>query len=247
MMTGMYAGASWTMAAGEMERHPGLAFGAMTVATVANPIGTLVGIGAYSVLSLEPAERALQKGVDFGLRTLGFNNPHTRDLLSTPMVEGAKMVLTGGVTKATPLVKNAGKVFLHTTQKVFSEYTLLSRESGLTYLYCSFGPNVPVKWKNPLVSKANPEKNAFQNRQENMQKGIPESVLGPSGRPKILETTYPTRKKAKDGAINNGQKGQAPEHHPNPVKGDPHFHPYGSNSREHHTYPAKGFPRKEKY
>jgi len=85
-------------------------------------------------------------------------------------------------------------------------------------------------------------------RKDNRDKGIPDSALGPSGKPKIHVTKHSSRKKARDAAGDRSNKSGRPEHHNNPTKNeDPHFHPEGSNHREHHTYPPKGFPRKKRY
>jgi RHS repeat-associated protein len=64
--------------------------------------------------------------------------------------------------------------------------------------------------------------------------------LGPSGKPKIHEVDSPTRKGAKDAARSAG-KG-TPVEHPNPTRGNPHFHPTGADgekipSSPHFTYP----------
>lgn len=86
---------------------------------------------------------------------------------------------------------------------------------------------------------------AAADRAANVARGIPESQLGPSGKPKIHVKEHATRKRAEDAALDRSRRGEAPEEHSNPTKGDPHFHPSGSNSREHHTYPGRGFPHNE--
>jgi hypothetical protein len=103
--------------------------------------------------------------------------------------------------------------------------------------------------KKDLIMEKNKHKSgsADKNRKDNTEKGMPESILGPSGKPKIHVTDHSTKKRANDVSIQHGKRGEAPEHHPNPTKGKPHFHPSGSNSNEHHTYPGKGFPRNQKY
>ena len=88
---------------------------------------------------------------------------------------------------------------------------------------------------------------ADANRAASRAKGIPDSQIGPSGKPKIHVKEHATRKRAEDAAQDRSRRGTAPEEHSNPTVGDPHFHPSGSNSREHHTYPGKGFPRNEEY
>lgn len=81
---------------------------------------------------------------------------------------------------------------------------------------------------------------ADKEREKNKAKGIPESALGPSGKPKIIKPKHTSKKTAEDSAVSDGRRGEAPDHHPNPVEGDPHFHPSGSNHRVHHSYPKKG-------
>jgi hypothetical protein len=88
---------------------------------------------------------------------------------------------------------------------------------------------------------------AAAERAKNTARGIPESQIGPSGKPKIHVKEHATRKRAEDAAQDRSRRGTAPEEHSNPTKGDPHFHPSGSNSREHHAYPRKGSPRNEEY
>ena len=88
---------------------------------------------------------------------------------------------------------------------------------------------------------------AAAERAKNVERGIPESELGPSGKPKIHVKEHATRGRAEDAAQARSRRGTAPEEHSNPTTGDPHFHPRGSNSREHHTYPGKGYPRNEKH
>ncbi|HEY0024965.1 MAG TPA: RHS repeat-associated core domain-containing protein [Longimicrobium sp.] len=66
------------------------------------------------------------------------------------------------------------------------------------------------------------------------------NVLGPSGRPAVHQRNHPTRKRAQDAARNEGQG--PPVHHPNPTRGDPHFHPADRNGNKlptstHHNYP----------
>ena len=94
--------------------------------------------------------------------------------------------------------------------------------------------------------KAQPKGDASKNRAENITKGLPESVLGPSGKPKIHTPTAPTQKRAKDQAQNASSKGKSPEKHVNPTVGDPHYHPSGNNERIHYGYPQKGYPKNKK-
>ncbi len=99
--------------------------------------------------------------------------------------------------------------------------------------------------KNVSKKTSSPTK-AGTERAKNIEKGIPESALGPSGKPKVHVKKHPTRKRSQDAAQDRSRKGGTPEQHKNPTKGeDPHYHPDGSNHREHHTYPGRGFPRNE--
>lgn len=80
-------------------------------------------------------------------------------------------------------------------------------------------------------------------RGENIARGIPESNLGPSGKPKIHTVDHPTRKQAKDAARNDG-KGK-PILHPNDVDQPPHFHAVDADGNKigqqspHHNFPCK--------
>jgi hypothetical protein len=79
---------------------------------------------------------------------------------------------------------------------------------------------------------------ADKNRQKARDKGIPDSVLGPSGKPKIHNVDHPNKKSAKDAAKNDGQG--SPMHHPSPTVGKPHYHPTDSSGNKkpgvHHNY-----------
>ncbi len=93
-----------------------------------------------------------------------------------------------------------------------------------------------------IVDRANPfggKRKGPSNRASNVDKGIPESALGPSGKPKIHVKNHPTRKRAQDAAQDRSRRGGTPREDSNPTVGDPHFHPDGSYSREHHTYPKR--------
>jgi RHS repeat-associated protein len=64
--------------------------------------------------------------------------------------------------------------------------------------------------------------------------------FGPSGKPKIHNVDYPSKKAAKDGARQSG-KGN-PVQHPSPKVGKPHFHPVDEGGEiikdgVHHNYP----------
>jgi RHS repeat-associated protein len=99
-----------------------------------------------------------------------------------------------------------------------------------------------------LSDKVTKSGEAAVERAKNIAKGIPESQLGPSGKPKIHVSEHATRKGAHDAAQERSRRGQSPEEHSNPTTGKPHYHPSGSHSREHHTYPKKkGYPGNEKY
>jgi RHS repeat-associated protein len=76
-------------------------------------------------------------------------------------------------------------------------------------------------------------------RARNVDKGIPESELGPSGKPKIHNVEHSTRKGAREAADQAG--GGPPMNHPNPAVGKPHYHPTDSAGDKipgvHHNYP----------
>lgn len=80
-------------------------------------------------------------------------------------------------------------------------------------------------------------------RAKNIAKGIPESQLGPSGKPKIHTVDHATRKRAKDAARRDG-KGN-PILHPNDVDQPPHFHAVDADGNKigrqspHHNFPPK--------
>jgi RHS repeat-associated protein len=66
------------------------------------------------------------------------------------------------------------------------------------------------------------------------------NVLGPSGEVAHHEVRSANRKQAKDRAKEAGKR--APEHHPSPARGDPHYHPTGPDGNKapgspHYTYP----------
>jgi hypothetical protein len=77
-------------------------------------------------------------------------------------------------------------------------------------------------------------------RSENIKKGIPENQLGPSGQPKRHIVSKPTLKRAKDAAREEAGQGGSVMQHPNPEKGNSHFHPRkadGTKVRTHYEYP----------
>lgn len=79
---------------------------------------------------------------------------------------------------------------------------------------------------------------AETNREKSKAQGIPESALGPSGKPKIHNVDHPNKKSAKDAARNDGQG--APMNHPSPTVGKPHYHPTDADGNKipgvHHNY-----------
>ena len=111
----------------------------------------------------------------------------------------------------------------------------IKQDDNLLFLFRGTKDNKDAEQKGGKEEKKQTE----ADREKNIAKGIPESVLGPSGKPKIHIPKYPSRKKATDGAIDRGVHGETPEEHVSPVKGEPHFHPSGSNSKEHHSYPSR--------
>ena len=66
------------------------------------------------------------------------------------------------------------------------------------------------------------------------------NALGPSGKPQVNQVDHATRKAAKDAARQEGRG--APVNHPSPAKGEPHYHPTGTDGKKlpgstHHNYP----------
>ncbi|HEU0100489.1 MAG TPA: RHS repeat-associated core domain-containing protein, partial [Allosphingosinicella sp.] len=90
---------------------------------------------------------------------------------------------------------------------------------------------------------------AAENRARNIARGVPESRLGPSGRPKIHVREHSTAKRAQDRAQRATARGQSPMQHANPKRGDPHFHATDAKGRKkpdgvHESYPRRGYPRR---
>jgi len=84
------------------------------------------------------------------------------------------------------------------------------------------------------------EGTAAAERAANLEKGIPASELGPSGKPKIHVVQHSTRKEAEDAARAEAGKGGTAIQHPTPAEGGPHFHgetQNGAKKRTHHQYP----------
>jgi RHS repeat-associated protein len=84
------------------------------------------------------------------------------------------------------------------------------------------------------------EKSAATSRAENVAKGIPESQLGPSGKPKIHVVDHGgKRKEAKDAAREEVGSGGTTANHTSPAVGKDHYHGEthsGEKSRIHHEY-----------
>jgi len=81
---------------------------------------------------------------------------------------------------------------------------------------------------------------ADDEREKSKAKGIPDSQIGPSGKPKIHVKKHSSKKKAKDAASQDGNG--PPMHHPSPTTGGPHYHPTDANGEKipggnHHEYP----------
>ena len=90
---------------------------------------------------------------------------------------------------------------------------------------------------------------AAETRTANVSRGIPESRLGPSGRPMRHFAVRNSRSAARDAAQARTARGQAADEHGNPARGDPHFHATDAagNKRTdgvHYTYPRRGRPRR---
>jgi uncharacterized protein RhaS with RHS repeats len=80
-------------------------------------------------------------------------------------------------------------------------------------------------------------------RERSRAKGIPDSEIGPSGKPKTHIIPKGTRKGADDAAKKQTARGRRPMEHSNPARGDPHFHPVGPDGEKisgpHFTYPKR--------
>jgi uncharacterized protein RhaS with RHS repeats len=87
------------------------------------------------------------------------------------------------------------------------------------------------------------EKTAAATRADNVAKGVPESQIGPSGKPKIHVVDHGgQRKEAKDAARAEVGKGGTTENHTTPAVGKDHYHGVtqsGEKSRVHHEYDKK--------
>ena len=80
-------------------------------------------------------------------------------------------------------------------------------------------------------------------RDKSKAKGVPDSQIGPSGKPKRHFADAPSRKRAEDAAKAGTSRGQAPIEHSAPTKGKPHFHPVDASGNKipgpHYTYPKR--------
>ena len=82
---------------------------------------------------------------------------------------------------------------------------------------------------------------AAKTRAENIAKGIPAHLLGPSGKPKINCVDHPTRKQAKDAARRDSKT--TPIKHPSDEGQPPHYHATDQDGNKigkqspHHNYP----------
>lgn len=81
---------------------------------------------------------------------------------------------------------------------------------------------------------------AAAERAKNFSRGIPESQLGPSGKPKIHTVDHGGKRgEAKEAARRESGKGGRTENHTNPKEGKDHYHGVsqsGEKSRVHHEY-----------
>ena len=81
---------------------------------------------------------------------------------------------------------------------------------------------------------------AEEQRAANIEKGIPESRLGPSGEPKIHIRRHPSAKRAKDAARQRAGSSGTTIKHPTPRRGQGHFHGVtrdGTKIRVHDVFP----------
>lgn len=83
-----------------------------------------------------------------------------------------------------------------------------------------------------------------ENRAKAAAKGIPDSKIGPSGKPKRHFTENPSKKRSKERAQNETAKGQSPVEHSKPTQGQPHHHHVNAKGNKrtdgvHHNYPKK--------
>jgi hypothetical protein len=86
-----------------------------------------------------------------------------------------------------------------------------------------------------------PTRTPAQIRADNIARGIPESQLGGSGKPRIRSRDFPTRKKAFEAARQRGKR--APILNANDIGQPPHFHPVDAGGvklspSEHFNFPS---------
>jgi RHS repeat-associated protein len=153
-------------------------------------------------------------------------------------------IILQATSDVTSFVPGAGQVVARTADGALAAIDVYSGDyASAVGTLASMGPG---KASTPSLGVAAKSGSAAE-RANNVAKGIPESQLGPSGKPKIHIKEHSTRKEAQDAAQDRSRRGGTPEQHSNPTVGDPHYHPDGSNSREHHTYPGNGFPRNKEH
>jgi RHS repeat-associated protein len=98
------------------------------------------------------------------------------------------------------------------------------------------------------ATPAAPATAAEAERAKSVAKGIPESQIGPSGKPKIHTADMPNRKAAEDAAKSAGSG--KPMKHPNDKGQPPHFHPTDANGNKipgpHFNFPPRSAYPKQK-
>ncbi|MCB9748012.1 MAG: RHS repeat protein [Candidatus Omnitrophica bacterium] len=117
---------------------------------------------------------------------------------------------------------------------------------ALKYYYDNMPTSFP-SWSSPWSNSGSTsntcpvqyQSDKSDNAEKSKNKGVPDSEIGPSGKPKIHKKKFPKGKAAEEAASKAG-KGK-PIHHPNPTKGKPHFHPTDSKGNkipgQHYEYP----------
>jgi len=83
------------------------------------------------------------------------------------------------------------------------------------------------------------DETADSERAKSRGQGIPDSQIGPSGKPKGHGADHKSKKGAREAAQADG-KGP-PMHHPSPARGQPHYHPTDASGKKvkpnvHHNY-----------
>ncbi len=111
-------------------------------------------------------------------------------------------------------------------------------EADLEGLSC--GNASPPASSSP-AKQSTPKTTAQANREASLAKGVPESQIGPSGKPKVHNVDHSSRKAAKDAARADGKS--KPIQHPSDEGQKPHFHATDAKGEKigkqspHHTYP----------